>query len=901
MAEDSSPPEGTSGAVGRDIGQILLVIAIVAGLLASAALLPLLPGAGLPGLGLGSDGVGANGSAILPTPVTTASRPATTPPTDSATNGRGPGLSTNMAAGGWIGPGSETGVGGPAPIDALDSSLILTVESERAAYWRADAFRSYTGRTWEKPTETTALADAGVTDAGRTVDGDRLIQTVRLERPNRVLFAAWQPESVTGPDSVQVRSTATGGLLADQTLSAGTTYSVLSYRPPTSPERLRAVAGPVPADVNEPYTALPEETPARLTERVDDIVAGADTDYDKATAIEAWLESSKTYSLTASHPKSVEHVADHFVFEMERGYCEYFASAMAVMLRTQDIPARYVVGYATGEQVGEDGYQVRGYNAHAWVEVYFPEVGWVPFDPTPAAHLGPELQERAQNDTTYQALPDLYTVELNRTAVPGAPVTVTVRQGFRTANGVGVRFNGRTVGTTDASGNVTAVVPYSRNLSISLDTRNRSGAVGGPSGSAVEFNPSMTAPTARQLAPQPQATQAWNVTVPANVTFELDGPPLAGTTVVVTAAIEGHPMRQALVRTNGSVYGRTNATGAIELSLPDDPGRAIDLEVRRNEIVGRTTITVRSATAAAPPLEVAVESAWPLALPGTPATVAVSTNGSPVDGAVVTIDNRTVGRTTNGTLQATLPLAGQATVTARLDDSTGSDTVTGLYRNLGMLALLLGIGVVGAGLLWSRMDPTTGGPTTGLLAALIGLIRAGTNKLVVGALRLWTLWSRLRAELTALLDEGVAGLRDRLDTITGAVRRLSVASLIAWLSGVLAWIRSLLDRSAATSADETGAASTGPDRASRGAIRDAWARLLTQVQPPNPHHRTPGEIARYAVATGHDETAVMTVTNAYRDLVYGPHDPSSGVRESVEGAIEDVATPPSEPTGGEED
>lgn len=69
---------------------------------------------------------------------------------------------------------------------------------------------------------------------------------------------------------------------------------------------------------------------------------------------------------------------------MDAGYCTYYATTMVTMLRSQGVPARFVVGYTTGEQVGDDRYRVRGLNSHAWVQVYFPDVGWVRFDPTPA-------------------------------------------------------------------------------------------------------------------------------------------------------------------------------------------------------------------------------------------------------------------------------------------------------------------------------------------------------------------------------------------------------------------------------------------------------------------------------------------------------------------------------------
>jgi predicted nucleic acid-binding protein len=137
-----------------------------------------------------------------------------------------------------------------------------------------------------------------------------------------------------------------------------------------------------------------------VRERAAEIAGGQDNAYDKAVAIEQWLETNKRYSLTVERPEG--DVAEAFLFEMDAGYCTYFATTMVALLRTQGVPARLAVGYTPGEQVSEGEYVVRGLDSHAWVEVYFPDVGWVRFDPTPA---GPRetaertrLTEARQND-----------------------------------------------------------------------------------------------------------------------------------------------------------------------------------------------------------------------------------------------------------------------------------------------------------------------------------------------------------------------------------------------------------------------------------------------------------------------------------------------------------------------
>jgi hypothetical protein len=113
------------------------------------------------------------------------------------------------------------------------------------------------------------------------------------------------------------------------------------------------------------------------------ITAHVQTPYDKTITLENYLRSHYTYNLNLTGKPGDDPLA-HFLFETHSGHCEYFASAMAIMLRTLGIPTREVNGFLPGEynDLGED-YIVRASDAHSWVEVYFPGTGWMTFDPTP--------------------------------------------------------------------------------------------------------------------------------------------------------------------------------------------------------------------------------------------------------------------------------------------------------------------------------------------------------------------------------------------------------------------------------------------------------------------------------------------------------------------------------------
>jgi hypothetical protein len=148
--------------------------------------------------------------------------------------------------------------------------------------------------------------------------------------------------------------------------------------------RLRGAGKSYPPEILLDYLQLPRLDP-RTASLAFDVTASAHNNYDKAVAIEAYLRSNFGYTLQLPQTVPSDPIAN-FLFERKRGHCEYFASAMTVMLRVLGIPSRIVNGFRTGEFNDVDSqYVVRASNAHSWVEAYFPGYGWVSFDPTPAA------------------------------------------------------------------------------------------------------------------------------------------------------------------------------------------------------------------------------------------------------------------------------------------------------------------------------------------------------------------------------------------------------------------------------------------------------------------------------------------------------------------------------------
>jgi protein-glutamine gamma-glutamyltransferase len=163
-----------------------------------------------------------------------------------------------------------------------------------------------------------------------------------------------------------------------------TTYEAVSSLDVPAPEQLRGAGVDYPPGIELRYLQLPKRLDPRIRALAEQIASTAPTPYDKAVAIESYLRTH--YGYTLQLPSSVQRdPLANFLFERREGHCEYFASSMAVMLRSLGVPARLVNGFHGGELNSLTGsYIIRASDAHSWVEAYFPIYGWITFDPTPA-------------------------------------------------------------------------------------------------------------------------------------------------------------------------------------------------------------------------------------------------------------------------------------------------------------------------------------------------------------------------------------------------------------------------------------------------------------------------------------------------------------------------------------
>ncbi len=294
----------------------------------------------------------------------------------------------------------------------LSNEIVMHVRSSAYSYWRGLVFDKYNGHGWDISfPQARPIADSNSSPiivparpdsarANATV-GDTLTQTFFLDKnqPN-LIFSAYEATNLYFP-SDHVFLDRYGSLRADAALPAGSTYTVVSQVPQRNPTLLRAAPlladDPIAKSLASTYQQLPGDFPQRITDLAFTITPNSTNEYDRVAAVTEYLRSHYQYDLhPGRQPPNTDSVAQ-FLFEDKRGICETFASSEAVMLRALGIPARLVGGYSSGNYNIVTGYyEVRASNAHAWVEVYFPHYGWVPFDPTPSFDATPETQSPAR-------------------------------------------------------------------------------------------------------------------------------------------------------------------------------------------------------------------------------------------------------------------------------------------------------------------------------------------------------------------------------------------------------------------------------------------------------------------------------------------------------------------------
>lgn len=267
--------------------------------------------------------------------------------------------------------------------------LDVYAPSDKRFYWRGVVYDRYTGSSWLNSDSESVQLEAWAEPNLETYSAREIVtQTVVLYLPvNTLIFAAPQPVRVGVAARADVRTNASGAAEVSQLITARTMRKSASYQVASSlsiadPEKLRTAGTTYPPSIRDRYLQLPDSLPPSVRAQARLIAGELDTPYDKASAIEAWLRANVVYDdKTPAPPEDEDGVA--YVLSIRRGYCDYYASAMVVMLRSLGVPARVAVGYAQGRYDPAAGvYHVTEKDSHSWAEVFFPKYGWVEFEPT---------------------------------------------------------------------------------------------------------------------------------------------------------------------------------------------------------------------------------------------------------------------------------------------------------------------------------------------------------------------------------------------------------------------------------------------------------------------------------------------------------------------------------------
>ena len=283
------------------------------------------------------------------------------------------------------------------------SEVVMHIEIQNdleGAYdlkWRGIALSAFDGRVWSNSFEQTQLRPAGdgsyrlaplplvdPRDASALVGRSIHYRVLMEPLGTNVFFLAERPRSLKG-NFRRVSTDAGGAVYNLDPENPITRYEAESQLAEIDSDELRLAANTAPAGMDE-YLKLPP-LDIRIAKLAEEISAAAPSNYEKAIALEHYLATRFGYTLELPSRVPLDPLAN-FLFERKHGHCEYFASSMAVMLRSLRIPSRMVTGFRGGEFNDLTGqYVVRASDAHSWVEAYFPGSGWISFDPTPAGSL----------------------------------------------------------------------------------------------------------------------------------------------------------------------------------------------------------------------------------------------------------------------------------------------------------------------------------------------------------------------------------------------------------------------------------------------------------------------------------------------------------------------------------
>ncbi len=299
------------------------------------------------------------------------------PELERSPRGRGGGVMSGLPNSFLLGSGPELG-----EVQVMWVRSSLPGDPPPGFYMRGATLSEYDGQGWSNPADLDRLELRANQPwpLGSTTGRARLLQSVRLAFRSSILYGAGEPLEA----DVSVRAELRGPDDLVALWAPVKSYALVSAAPGVDEAflaRLPAWGEDLPPEMAR-HLQLPDTVTERTRELARSLTAGLSSPFAKAQAIEAYLRGYE-YDLNVPLPPRDVDVTDYFLFDLQRGYCDYYSTAFVVLARLNGLPTRFATGYAVGQWDSEAReWVISEAEAHSWPEVYFPEVGWIPFEPT---------------------------------------------------------------------------------------------------------------------------------------------------------------------------------------------------------------------------------------------------------------------------------------------------------------------------------------------------------------------------------------------------------------------------------------------------------------------------------------------------------------------------------------
>jgi transglutaminase-like putative cysteine protease len=260
-------------------------------------------------------------------------------------------------------------------------------------YWRGHSFDLYRNGEWINTINQREQRYGNLLDEQENPYAGRTPISLEFELRagvSRTLYLPFLPGSVdrqvsvVGYEKFEESNIDMMSVLPITPLKRGDIYAAEVFVSQPTIRQLREAGTNYPDWIIDHYLKLPENFPTRIQQLASAIVEDADNPYDQAAAITRYLRTEIAYEPLLSNPPQNREPIDWMLFDSKIGFCNYYATAEVLMLRSIGVPARFAAGYAQGEPVGDTTFNVRARDSHAWPEVFFPGIGWVEFEPTTA-------------------------------------------------------------------------------------------------------------------------------------------------------------------------------------------------------------------------------------------------------------------------------------------------------------------------------------------------------------------------------------------------------------------------------------------------------------------------------------------------------------------------------------